>query len=151
MALTYRAEKVVLAQLNALQKAGTWEEAQPILLDLLQSLADTSTVEFRRVSTSINGGAGEKAGIRQVTASTFISSTDGTVLADTTLGAVTLTLPTASQYPGMRVCVKLQAGVNALTVARATGDTIDGVALNATVTTPVWFQCKAGTNDWITI
>lgn len=151
MPLKYRAEKIVLPQLKRLEDATDWESAKTLLTDLLQSLSDTSTSEFKRVQTAMNGGAGEKAGIREVTSSTFISSTDGTVLGNTTGGAITLTLPSADQYPGMRVCVKRSAGANTLTVARAAGDTIDGAAANATVTTATWFQCRAGTNDWVTI
>lgn len=151
MPLKYRAEKIVLPQLNALAEAKTWDDAKPILTDLLQLLSDATTSEFKRVSTSVNGGAGEKAGIRAITGSTFVSSTDGTILADTTAGDIDLTLPKASQYAGMRVCVKKTGGANALTVKRASGDTIDGAASDAAVTTTTWFHCRAGTNDWQTI
>ncbi|HUC81373.1 MAG TPA: hypothetical protein VMR70_10680 [Flavisolibacter sp.] len=67
--------------------------------------------------------------IRTITANTAIAATDNTVLANTTSGAVTLTLPAASGISGRIYTIKKigSGGIdNQLTITPAGGATIDG-------------------------
>lgn len=69
--------------------------------------------------------------VRSVTASATAAFADSLILADTTAGNVTITLPTvgSSRALGKQFIVKrMTAGANTLTVAAASGETIDGAA-----------------------
>ena len=66
--------------------------------------------------------------MRRLSSDANLSSTDGTVLVDSTAGAVTCTLPFAREYPGMRISVRRDAGANTVTVAARSGDTVLGGA-----------------------
>ena len=153
MPLRYRPQKIVKKdQLRGLVEMDVSDELAPFrdaVVSVLEAMLDSVNLEFGRIGTAINGGGGESTAVRTVTASGDLTSVDGTVLGDTTAGAVTLTLPTAAQYPGMRVTVKRVAGANTLTVAPRAGDTINGGA-SVAVTTAQTFQSR-GTTDWQTV
>lgn len=93
-------------------------------------VAVASTLSQRRMNTAFSQAGGSAKQNRTVAASTFLSSTDATVFADTTAGAVTLTLPRVKEYTKMEITVQRSAGINVLTVAANTlsSDTIDGAA-----------------------
>lgn len=66
---------------------------------------------------------------RLVTTATTVLDSDETMLVDTTSGAVTVTLPTASTVRGREfTVVKTNAGANNVTIAAAGSDTINGAA-----------------------
>ena len=153
MPLKYRPQKVVKKdQLRSLVEMDVPEEMtafRDALVGVLETILDSVNTEFNRVGTSVNGAGGIATAIRTVTASTNLTSVDGTVYGNTTGGAVTLTLPTASQYPGLVLCVKRSAGANTLTVAPSGSDTIDGGG-SVSVTTAQYFQSN-GTSGWQTV
>lgn len=67
--------------------------------------------------------------VLSVTASRTLSAADFCVLADATGGAVTLTLPSAVGLDARpRRFKRLNAGANAVTIAAAGSETIDGAA-----------------------
>jgi hypothetical protein len=69
---------------------------------------------------------------RSVDATGDIRASDRHLFVDATAGAVTLTLPVASDNDGMTVLVKkIDASVNAVTIAAQGADTIDGAATQA--------------------
>ena len=111
-------------------------------------VAVAATVSQRRMNTAINQASGIAKQNRSVTASTFLSSTDGSVFVDTTAAPVTVTLPRVSEYTKMVITVQRKAGANTLTVARNanSSDTIDG-ATSVTVTKSTTFTPQTST-DW---
>lgn len=80
-----------------------------------------------------------------------LTSSDTVILADSTSGSVTITLPTASTVSGYRFYVKRTDGsANSVSVARSGSDTIDGatsVSLGAQYTTMTFVS--DGTNWFI--
>lgn len=73
-------------------------------------------------------GTGNLAtGIAAKTSSYTLTANDGTVTADATSGAITLTLPAVSGCNGrIYVLKRLNSGANAVTVAANAAETIDG-------------------------
>lgn len=104
--------------------------------DDASSVAIAATVANKRTASVINYGAGTNGGVRTVTASTFISSTDTQIEGDTTAAGFDLRLPRVSEYPRNQWLVRRSAGANALTVSARGSDTINGGA-NITVTKQV--------------
>ena len=82
----------------------------------LNSLTDTTTGIAYRVKT------------REVSASTLLTSTDHTILANATSGAITLSLPAAGTNTATRVYVvqKTDSSTNAVTIDGSGSETIDG-------------------------
>lgn len=75
----------------------------------------------------INNGGGKKhTSIRVVNGTDSVTATDAVILANTSGGGFTLTLPLASSVLGLEVDVKLQVAGNLLTIGRSGSDTIDG-------------------------
>lgn len=111
-------------------------------------VAIASTISQRRMNTAINQASGIAKQNRIITASTFLSSVDGSVFADTTGGNITLTLPRVKEYTKMVITVQRKAGANTLTVAPnpLSSDTIDGGA-SVTVTKSTVFTPQTST-DW---
>jgi hypothetical protein len=109
-------------------------------------VAVATSVQLRRAGQATGQAAGMIGANRKVTGSTFIASTDSLVLADTTTGAITLTLPRISEYSKMQVWIKRYAGVNTLTVEPRGSDTIDGGA-SVTVTAAVLLT-PIDNSDW---
>lgn len=111
-------------------------------------VAVASTVSQRRMNTALNQAAGIAKQNRTITASTFLSSSDGSVFVDTTAAPVTVTLPRVSEYTKMVITVQRKAGANVLTVARNanSSDTIDG-AVSVAVVKSTTFTPQTST-DW---
>lgn len=128
MPTTYRPIKLTSGIEQQVKEASGIEAKLEVIVARLAALEDQLNVELRRVSTSINGAGGDKVAVRRLTSDASLSSTDGTVLVDTTAGAVTATLPFAREYPGMRITVRKDAGANTLTLAARAGDTVNGSA-----------------------
>jgi hypothetical protein len=153
MPLRYRPQKVVKKdQLRALAEAEVPEGMEGFrdqVIAILDAILDNVNLEFGRVGTAVNGAGGQSTAQRTVTASSDLTSVDGTVFGDTTAGAVTLTLPPADEYPGLVLVVKRSAGANTLTVAPSAGDTINGGG-SVSVTSATSFQ-SLGTTDWQTL
>ena len=126
MPTNYRPIKLTSGIEQQIKEAAGIEAKLEILVARLAALEDQLNVELRRVSTSLNGAGGDKASVRRLSADANLSSTDGTVLVDTTAGAVTVTLPFAREYPGMRIYVRRDAGTNNATLAARSGDTVLG-------------------------
>lgn len=83
--------------------------------------------EFHAVAGAMKTPGPERCAWRSVTADTRVLPTDCLVMADATGGAITVTLPEASDVLGLRVTVKrMNGGGNAVTVSRSGTDTIDG-------------------------
>lgn len=62
-----------------------------------------------------------------VTTSTAITTSNTSVFADATSGAITITLPLAASAPGKEFLIeKIDSSGNAVTVSRAGSDTING-------------------------
>lgn len=71
---------------------------------------------------------------RTITSSDTATAQDVVILADATGGAVTITLPSAVSNPGMLLAAKkIDASANAMILAGAGGQTIDGEATAAVV------------------
>jgi hypothetical protein len=147
--LTYRPIRIGSDLEQQMEQAPDDKARIELLLGRLVALEDQLNVELRRVSNSINGAGGERASVRALTADAVLSSVDGTVFVDTTGGPVTLTLPFAREYVGMRVCVKRVAGTDNVTLAARSGDTVDGVA-SVTANGPVFYQSD-GLTAWVLI
>lgn len=92
------------------------------------AVASAATVALRRMNTALRQAGGAVAAGRTVTDDTYVSSTDGYLLGDTTANDVTLTLPFVAEYTRMVVTIAMLAGANTLTVAANGTDTIDGAA-----------------------
>jgi len=71
-------------------------------------------------------GGGQAVATRSVSATGAILDRDHVVMADSTAGAITLTLPAAASVPGRVVTVKRVAGGNNVTVQADGADTLDG-------------------------
>jgi hypothetical protein len=127
--------------------------AQKLPLDAdPEALARAQNMESRRVQDALNKAGGTSGNPRYVTSSTYIASTDSYIFADTTGGAITLTLPLTTECMGSTFCIKRVAGANALTVQRrGSSDNIYNTsaasATSITVTTPRWLVA-ARRNRW---
>lgn len=107
----------------------------------------------RIVAQSINEviASRGKFGVRSVSATGDIASTDGLVLVDATAGAVTMTLPLAASVPGRVFAVKkVDASGNAVTVDGNGSETIDGATTQAlSAQYDVLTVASDGTEWWI--
>ncbi len=107
-------------------------KARPIQLPAsgvdASGVAVASTLANKRTAVAINQGAGFIGGVRTVTGSTYVSSTDTIVRGDTTAAGFTLRLPRISEYSRNFFLVVRSAGVNTLTLATRGTETIDGGA-----------------------
>ncbi len=92
------------------------------------SVAVSATVANKRTASVINYGAGTNGGIRTVTGSTFVSSTDTQIEGDTTSAGLTLTMPYVHEYTRNQWRIRRSAGANTLTVAARGSDVINGAA-----------------------
>lgn len=92
------------------------------------AVAAAATLANKRTAVAINQGAGFIGGVRTVTGSTYVASTDTIIRGDTTAGAVTLRLPRISEYSRNFFLVVRAAGANTLTLATRGSETIDGGA-----------------------
>lgn len=97
-------------------------------VDDASTVAISATLANKRVASVINLGAGVTGGVRTVTASTYISSTDSQIEADTTAVGFTLRLPRISEYSRNAWLVRRSAGLNVLTIAPRGSDTINSSA-----------------------
>lgn len=87
---------------------------------------------LRTLSEALRDAGPEVASVRTVTAHTTATEMDVLIRADATGGAVTVTLPSARTILGHRLMViRLNGGANAVTVAAAAGETINGAATKA--------------------
>lgn len=75
---------------------------------------------------------------------------DNFVMCDVTGGAFTVTMPKALEYPGREVVVKLIAGDGgtSVTVAAATGDTVETATVGPTVGALIRYVSDANNNYW---
>lgn len=79
----------------------------------------------------------------------IVQATDGLVMADATLGVVTVTLPDPSLSTGRTVAVKrVQAGGSNVTVACAGSGTVESGTLTAQNMSRVW---QAAGNTWVIV
>jgi len=113
-------------------------------VDDASTVAIASTLANKRAASVINLGAGVSGGVRTVTASTYISSTDTQIEADTTAAGFTLRLPRISEYSRNRWKVRLSAGANVLTIAPRGSDTINS---SATIAVTKQVEIYAVTNS----
>jgi len=97
---------------------------------------------------------------RRVTSATTLLATDRLILADTSGGIFTITLPEASGMPARPYAVKLIAGANNLTLARSGSDEIwtstnaTSLVWNTTGVTKILWPCLVstpGTWGWVEI
>jgi len=78
-----------------------------------------------------------------------VQLSDGTILVNTTSGAVTITLPSASSATGLMFDIKLIAGTNNLIINTVSGN-IDGSSSITTNTTYAAYSFQSdGSNYWI--
>lgn len=90
--------------------------------------------------------------VRSVTTSGTVASMDGTLLADATSGAVTLTLPNAAEVPGY--CYrfkKTDASANAVVVQAAGAQTIDGAASTSLVSQNQSITLQSTGEGWLAL
>jgi hypothetical protein len=89
---------------------------------------------LNRIADGAGTAAANAAGfgtVRSVTATTAIVSSDFAILADSTSGAITVSLPPAATANGRIFFVKrVNAGLNSITVDPFGSETIDGAATN---------------------
>lgn len=89
---------------------------------------------------------------RLVSAAHTLTPVDDTVLADATGGAFTVTMPTASSYPGRRyTVVRMNAGANAVTVATVLGGNISLAAQYEYATVQSCLTTAPATFSWVRI
>ena len=90
--------------------------------------------------------------IRRVSASEALSKSDYTVLVNAVGGAVTVTLPAASSVNGQTYIIKkIDASGNAVTIAAAGSETIDGAATKATTTQWASYSIQSDGTGWFII
>ena len=86
---------------------------------------------------------------RAVTATTTATSADYLILADATLGAVTVNLPAAADNAGLTIIVKkTDASVNAVVLDPNASETIDGAATKSTTTQYARFVVVCDGSTW---
>ena len=92
-----------------------------------------------------------RLGVRSITASTTATLADDVILADATGGAITVTLPAVGNRQKIPLAVKkLDASVNAVTIAASGADTIDGAATLVISTQYACYTLVADANGyWI--
>lgn len=83
---------------------------------------------YRCTAPNTLSGIGGGRRPRVVTTTATILVTDGTIRADASGGAFTITLPSAIGIEGRRFTIKKGASANTVTVAPTASQTIDGVA-----------------------
>jgi hypothetical protein len=92
---------------------------------------------------------------RVVTASATLTAEDDTILADTTSGSVTLTLPPAASMLDRCLTVKKMAAANTVTLDGDGGETIDGAATLAWTAQYGTYTLQAvtvgGTASWVVV
>lgn len=88
---------------------------------------------FRSIETAINSSIdGFLFPVTTTAASYTVTSNDCIVLADATGGAITVTLQAADQAKKKRIMIKkIDASANAVTIAAAGSDTIDGASTDS--------------------
>lgn len=97
-------------------------------VDGLLNFLDPSTVVAPGLVAGTAAGSVGYAVATKTAAYTALLS-DGVLLVNATSGAVTITLPTAVGYAGLRFIVKkIDASGNAVTIATTSAQTIDGAA-----------------------
>lgn len=110
----------LLSEVSALGCRSPWER-EMAKLSLLNRIADGIGLE------ASNGGS--FGSVRSVSASTTITTSDYAILANSTAGAIAVTLPAASTVTGRIFFVKrVNAGANSVTVDPFGSETIDGAA-----------------------
>lgn len=104
----------------------------------LNSLTDTTT------------GIAYRAKTREVTASTLLTSTDHTILANATSGAITLSLPAAGTNTATRIYViqKNDSSANAVTIDGSGSETIDGTTTIQLTQPNQSVVIQAGFSSW---
>lgn len=101
---------------------GRTSDTDPQSVDMLMTY-DDSAAAMKKVSK----GDLLKLPVRAVTGTDTVTVEDGVITADATSGAFTITLPSASSCAGRKFLFKnLASTSNAVTIARAGSDTIDG-------------------------
>lgn len=148
---TYAPRGITLDVLKRLDEVNTPEEKIDILRSALEAMASHQKSEGKAVAFAIKSAAGEKANVRIVDADTVVTSSDRTIFFDSSGGNVDAALPGAAEYPGLTLCFKEKTGGGTSTVTPRGTDTINGSAGSITVTTPVWLQAHAATNNWETL
>lgn len=84
------------------------------------------------------------------TASYTLVSSDSVVICNATGGAFTVTLPTAAGIAGRQYFVKrVNGGINAVTVAAATGETIDGANSTSLLTQYAVVSLVSDGTNWL--
>jgi len=148
VSLPYRTLKIATQATKAIGETRDIEAKVMILTDALTEMAAHINLENRRIADAVNSAGGQSARWRTVTSAGDITSVDGSILGDTTAGAFTMTLPPATEYPGMIVRVKKQTGGPALSVGPRGSDTINGGG-SVVVTSGTLFQSD-GVSNWFT-
>lgn len=80
-----------------------------------------------RIATYLQGGGATRGSVRSITTSSAVQSGDYLILADSTSGAITVSLPTAAIVAGRIFVIKrINAGANNVVIDPAASETIDG-------------------------
>jgi len=151
MGLYYQPKKFGVPALRQLSEAGSDKERIALLTAAVEQLTQALNVELPRVAEAANAAGGFRGAIRTVEADSLVASTDSFLLGDTSAGAVTVSLPLASEYPGLTIGFKRSAGASTFAVAPRGSDTIAGSGSALTVTTTVYLQANSVTSDWVNV
>jgi NADPH-dependent ferric siderophore reductase len=123
---------------------------QPFTVSAVQQFADAEAAlhrAARQLPTTPHRYAS-----RLVSAAHTATPADDAVLADATGGAFTVTLPTASAYPGRRyTVVRVNAGANAVTVATVLGGNISLGSQYAYATVQSCLTTVPATFSWVRV
>lgn len=133
----------LLSEVSPLGCRAPWER-EMAKLALLNRIADgTGTAAANAASYSVT---------RSVAASGAILTTDSIILADSTAGAVTITLPPAATANGRVFVVKrVNAGANNVTVDPFGSETIDGAATNVLSTQWAYVRFVSNGTAWFIV
>lgn len=107
-------------------------------------VATATSVQLKSIGQASAAGAGLTGARQSVTAAATVTGTALFVDGDTTGGAFTLTLPPVSEYARNFWFITRTAGANTLTLAAASGQTINGGA-SISVTSMVIVRATSNT------
>ena len=92
------------------------------------TVAIGANIQLKRVSQAQKSAAGQLGARRTIKSSTFLSSTDTSILADTTASPISLRLTLCSEYSTINFLARRSAGANTFTLTPRGADTINSGA-----------------------
>lgn len=121
-----RAMEEIEAGVNGVIEAQQAAADAQVAAETAQTAADTAQTAAETAQSAADAIVVPPTNTRSVSTSQALTADDYAILADATAGAITLTLPAAASAMNVIIVTKTDASVNAVNVAPAGSDNING-------------------------